>query len=182
MRDQQQQVANFHKHMHVAPKTNWEECEDHQLIMLANMMKEASEAMEKDGRVKCPRLCRIHLMLEELAEFILTDNEVDAFDGMMDLLYVTLGTCDVHSWPASEGFAEVHRSNMTKTPKQGPRLRNKGENYVPPNLEYVLQTFRSAKELVGERKPLTLKERKNRALAKRNNRQPVDGNNTPSEG
>jgi hypothetical protein len=97
------------------------------------------------------RLLRAHLDLEELGEFLIamgTGDEVGALDGITDRLYVLLGTAVVFDWPLEAAFASVHLSNLTKTKKaddeSSPRVRNKGEEFVPPDLGTVLLKHRNA--------------------------------------
>lgn len=93
---------------------------------------------------------RMHLILEEAAElmqaFVETDEEA-VFDALSDLIYVTAGTAAVYDLPLQEGFAEVHRSNMTKEKQKSDpdaeRVRDKGPNYDPPNLKSLLDDRRT---------------------------------------
>jgi phosphoribosyl-ATP pyrophosphohydrolase len=73
----------------------------------------AAYAVTKDQRA-----LRAELMVEELSELLsaMADrDEVDTADGLIDLLYVTFGTCTTFDIPAKPIFDEVHRSNMTKS-------------------------------------------------------------------
>lgn len=85
---------------------------------------------------------RISLLLEELAETIdgiLLGDEIETLDGLADLAFVVFGTACSLDLPLSEAFEEVWRSNMSKAPKtSSPRLRDKGDEYFPPNLAAVL--------------------------------------------
>jgi predicted HAD superfamily Cof-like phosphohydrolase len=92
---------------------------------------------------------RLHLITEELSELVAAlseGNEVDAFDALIDLLYVVLGSGVSMNFPLDEGFLEVHRSNMTKkrkaTDPDGVRVRDKGEAYDPPKLKELLDEYR----------------------------------------
>lgn len=90
---------------------------------------------------------RIHLCLEELTEmadaFILND-EILLADSIADSLYVNLGVGVVYHIPCEEVLQEVHYSNMSKdVRKEGDkRLRNKGDNYSPPNIELAMMQGR----------------------------------------
>jgi hypothetical protein len=92
-----------------------------------------------------PRIRRVELMVEELAETIkamLDCNALEFLDGICDLLYVVFGTIVAFDLPAVEGFDEVQRCNMTKN-KRDPndvRLRNKGSSFESPmpGLERIL--------------------------------------------
>lgn len=87
---------------------------------------------------------RFHLMLEELAELMLHINKGElegTCDGLGDLIYVVIGTAVSYHLPAKEIIEEVCRSNDTKAPrdpKNNARLRNKGDNYSPPNFNKVI--------------------------------------------
>lgn len=62
---------------------------------------------------------RCRFLTEELYEFkyaVDTDNLEDAFDALIDLVYVALGTAHMMNLPWSEGFARVHEANMRKIP------------------------------------------------------------------
>lgn len=84
---------------------------------------------------------RLHLILEEtseLAEAIDQNNPVEFIDAYGDLLYVVLGTGATYGITrVDEIFAEIHRSNMTKTASDDPRVQSKGPDYEPPNLEHL---------------------------------------------
>lgn len=61
---------------------------------------------------------RADFMLEEFQEFLNAcreNNLHDAFDALIDLSYVTLGTAYLMSLPFDQGWDEVHRANMAKT-------------------------------------------------------------------
>jgi hypothetical protein len=106
------------------------------------------------------RVLRTHLMLEELGESLqalAARDERLLFDGLVDLLYVLVGTAVAYDLPLAEGFEEVHASNMTKSRQNtgkgrmcktvqtdgDVRIRDKGPNYVPPDLERVLREYRA---------------------------------------
>lgn len=90
------------------------------------------------------RAYRVYLIFEELAETAeaLADaDEGKLADGIADLHYVTSGTAVTFGLPGDALFDEVHKSNMTKKKrdvKNDPRMRDKGDCYVPPDLESVI--------------------------------------------
>lgn len=99
------------------------------------------------------RALRSHLALEELAEWmqaILENDEQALLDAQADRLYVLFGDAVTFDLPLGEAFAEVHRSNMTKTKQptdpHSQRLRSKGPDYVPPDLKTVLEQHRVLQE------------------------------------
>lgn len=92
---------------------------------------------------------RVSLMIEELGETlqaISNNDETEILDGLVDTLYVIFGTI-IALWGTNAGrlielaFAEVQRSNMTKNvrKKGDPRLRTKGSDYDPPDLDRLLR-------------------------------------------
>jgi predicted HAD superfamily Cof-like phosphohydrolase len=64
-------------------------------------------------------------------------NEQKVADGLADLEYVTVGTAVQLDIPAHEVLAEVHRSNMTKTPldthAKGGKISKEG--WIPPDVD-----------------------------------------------
>jgi hypothetical protein len=87
---------------------------------------------------------RVSLMREELKEYedaAAAGDLVGMYDALLDLLYVTIGSCVSHGFPVDAGFAEVHASNMTKDAIKvhGATSKvSKGPNFRPPNLLAVL--------------------------------------------
>jgi predicted HAD superfamily Cof-like phosphohydrolase len=59
-------------------------------------------------------------------------------DALADIEYVVRGTGLVHGLPTDAVFAEVHRSNMTKTNRPDLCKLVKGPGYQPPNLPPLL--------------------------------------------
>lgn len=60
---------------------------------------------------------RLKFLREELGEFIKAHEKgdlVEAFDGLLDLVYVALGTAHMMALPWNEGWAEVQATNMAK--------------------------------------------------------------------
>lgn len=92
-----------------------------------------------------PEACRFRadLMREELGEYetaCAEGNMVEAYDALIDLLYVTVGSLVSHGFPLAPGFVEVHASNMTKDAIKlmGTTKVQKGPNFRPPDLAKVL--------------------------------------------
>lgn len=84
-----------------------------------------------------PRILRASLMAEELGELIEAmsgQNYVKIADSIADLLYVVLGTAVCYNMDAGALFQTVHDSNMTKQVTTDIRVRDKGPNYVPPDI------------------------------------------------
>jgi len=81
-------------------------------------------------------------MTEELAELVEAMQKQDYMNvakECADLLYVVYGTAFEYGLPIDEVFAEVHRSNMSKTPAldKGGKV-TKGDNYEPADVATVL--------------------------------------------
>ena len=145
-----QAVKSFHYRMGISARqemsTDTEEqfkgANEAMRYVLATM-KSASQLIETQGMlgVADARWLRAHLILEECAEMLdamFSGDKVEALDGAADLIYVVVGTAVQFGWPLEEACAEVHRSNMTKQPLQGPRLRLKGL-YSPADIAKVLE-------------------------------------------
>jgi phosphoribosyl-ATP pyrophosphohydrolase len=94
---------------------------------------------------------RRRLILEEARELIdaLANKDIrQVADGCADLLYVTFGTALAFGIPMDRIFAEVHRSNMTKSYEKKGGKSVKGPDFRPPDFEQIL--FKSdRKEVVG---------------------------------
>jgi NTP pyrophosphatase (non-canonical NTP hydrolase) len=85
------------------------------------------------------RLKLMHEELSELEEGLNTNDIVKIADGIADLLYVVFGTAVSYNIPIEEIFAEVHRSNMTKTgPTNDFGKTLKGAEWEPPNIREIL--------------------------------------------
>ena len=82
----------------------------------------------------------------EYNEAIINDNIIKVFDSCLDGLYVIYGTLISHGLHhiAEEGFAEVHRSNMTKVWPDGTIHKDSGgktikpPNFAPPDLGAII--------------------------------------------
>ena len=111
----------------------------------------------------CRRSLRMNLISEEVEElglalgcyrpmrdtkwancFTADVDEEGVVDALCDLLYVTFGTAVEMGVPLERFYAEVHRSNMTKTPgnlrEDGKIL--KGPEYEPPRLDLMLERLK----------------------------------------
>ena len=111
------------------------------LLELATAMEEMMKTCED------PRLARTQLMVEELGEAIqglANCDELETLDGLADLAFVTMGTAIAFGLPLPQAVDEVCTSNLTKAKrsKEDIRLRDKGPNYVPPNMKRILALHR----------------------------------------
>lgn len=142
-------VRAFHDKLNVSPDQPWNDGNMNEARAAGEHLLRIAKALEPDVAAGNIHSLRAHLMIEELGETLTAACEVDAFDGLCDLLYVLFGTALVYDWPLEQGFAEVHRSNMTKE-KQiddelSNRVRDKGEGYQPPSLEVILRAYREGR-------------------------------------
>lgn len=90
---------------------------------------------------------RCNLIEEEYDEFKQAAQRgdlVEAIDGLMDLLYVTVGTCVSMGFDIEPFFNEVHRSNMSKVWPDGKIHKRedgktiKPDTYSPANISGIL--------------------------------------------
>lgn len=75
---------------------------------------------------------RIKFLQEEVWEFISAykdKNVVDAFDALIDLVYVALGTARMMNLPWDEGWKIVHAANMSKLRVERKELSSRGSIY-----------------------------------------------------
>lgn len=93
---------------------------------------------------------RYNLITEEATELLEGEDATNQLDAFLDLLYVVLGTgveMGLSYEQVTEGFDEVHRSNMSKLDKDGkPTYREDGKLLKP-------DTYKKP-DLVGIFKPL----------------------------
>ena len=89
------------------------------------------------------RFLRARLVVEEATEFMEACNLADMnliADSLCDLLVVAFGSAVAFGIDLEPLFAEVHRSNMTKTSSKdaGGKIK-KGKEYSPPELNSILK-------------------------------------------
>ena len=158
VKSEQDRVADFHHLINNQVGGRLAYCADGELskklLVLSERLLADSENMlfifKETGD---QRALRMHLILGELSELMeakANRDEIETFDALIDLMYVTLGTGVAFDLPLHLGFDDVHRSNMTKqVQSQDPdkeRCRDKGPNYVPPNLQAVLADYRGDRD------------------------------------
>jgi hypothetical protein len=87
-------------------------------------------------------------MDEEANETLFAETPVEVLDGIVDQLYVLLGTIHTYGFSYEQitgAFARVHANNMTKVQPDGTVLRNvegkiiKPEGFEPVDLSQVLE-------------------------------------------
>jgi predicted HAD superfamily Cof-like phosphohydrolase len=140
LREQINDVREFHEHMKIETGHPWPEKTNANLISIAtDLLCLSTDLMDEYKRTKDVRFLRMHLIVEEsgeLCESLARTNKVETLDALADLCYVVFGTAAVYDLPLPEAFEEVHRSNMTKRPSDQ-RCSDK-TGFVPPNLEALL--------------------------------------------
>lgn len=93
---------------------------------------------------------RLKFIYEEFTEFVDANTAGDlagAFDALIDMVYVILGTAHLMALPWEEGWDEVHRANMSKVRATNPSQSTRGtaydvikpDGFIPPDLKAVLE-------------------------------------------
>jgi predicted HAD superfamily Cof-like phosphohydrolase len=75
---------------------------------------------------------RIQFLLEEVLEYkeaVEEGNLEKAFDSLIDLVYVAIGTAYLQGLPFVEGWERVHRANMAKVRAERPSDSARGTAY-----------------------------------------------------
>jgi hypothetical protein len=75
--------------------------------------------------------------MDELSDAINADDIVEIADACADIIYLAYGMAIIHGVDLDEVLAEVHRSNLTKTPTGGGSIL-KGVSFEKPDLVTVL--------------------------------------------
>lgn len=82
---------------------------------------------------------REKFLREELNEYIAAQNNADALDALVDLVYVALGTAYLAGWDFAEAWRRVHAANMAKIPPAPGELKiRKPEGWQPPDLSNLV--------------------------------------------
>jgi len=116
-------------------------------MILAYQASAMFELAIEDAKRGDRRLWRVHLMLEELSELVLSmkeNNEVDCADAIGDLIYTVAGTAVTLGLPMQTVFVEIQRSNMTKVGKGATAA--KGGKYSPPDIQHAIDYGRVNEE------------------------------------
>lgn len=86
------------------------------------------------------RLAKLSEEVGEMATAAAADDEYEIADALVDIVYVALVTAAKRGHPFSKLWADVHKSNMTKTPKGvGKFGASKGEGFIPANTKAIMQ-------------------------------------------
>ena len=110
------------------------------LILTISQKLEDTLAETKSSAVR-----RAQLMTEELGEALeglANQDEEKLLDGLADSIFVNIGTAESYGLPIYEALIEVCNSNLTKAARNESdlRLRDKGDNYVAPDLKAILRS------------------------------------------
>ena len=98
------------------------------------------------------RKLRRWLLMEEYSEYgsaELFNDIVEIADALGDMVYVIYGTALRYGIDLDAVLEEIHRSNMTKTANPDGGKVQKGEDFVPPDIQGVLDR----QYLLGESDP-----------------------------
>lgn len=96
------------------------------------------------------RSLRMRLLREEFEEYMKAEAEgdiVEVADGLIDMVYVAVGTGLTYGLPMVPLWNEVQRANMAKFPGGVARFRPDGkiikpEGWTPPEIGKVLDLFK----------------------------------------
>ncbi len=96
----------------------------------------------------CPtESLRVRLMISELSELVAAmanEDLVGIADGIVDLLYIVIGTGIAYGIPMKKVFDQIHANNMTKVGPGGNVNKDfsgkimKPEDYKPVDLSWIL--------------------------------------------
>ena len=145
MTDVEEAVRQFQNHVG-APTPTWPEISDDNKLTIRNLgqlLKQMSACRKDEFKRNNQQIdLRLELILEELGETLiaLADNDKEAtLDGLVDTVYVVVGTATQFGLPFSRAFDLVHASNMTKSSAAARHAgdKGKGPNYVPANLKQL---------------------------------------------
>lgn len=110
----------------------------HVATLLHEIVSQYQDLACKERNAHLYRLLGLVEEVGELADAMVSRDEVEAADAMGDICYWAIGCAVQWGWNAGAIFDEIHRSNMTKQLKD-PRMREKGDSYVPPDILKVLR-------------------------------------------
>lgn len=147
-------IQDFHVKFELAYEGKARELEpDMGLFRIGFLIEELAEYTQNSGYVNLARsLNELHEHIKNQSRWII--KQVDGgrsleqqFDGLIDLVYVALGTAHLHGFEFNEGWRRVHDANMAKV-----RVENaadsarkskfdvvKPKGWVPPKLSDLLE-------------------------------------------
>ena len=110
--------------------------------MMADADEFAETYMLGDGmsdKFLFARLAKLSEEVGEMATAAAADDEYEIADALVDIVYVALVTAAKRGHPFSKLWADVHKSNMTKTPKGvGKFGASKGEGFIPARTKDIM--------------------------------------------
>ncbi len=107
----QEQVTEFHKAFGVPVNETAQLIDRERMLLRAKLiMEETSETIAAMGMSEWQDT----ESKMQVSDFCGTPNLVEIADGLMDLLYVTVGACIEFGIDVEKGFNCVHKSNMSK--------------------------------------------------------------------
>lgn len=110
--------------------------------MMADANEFAETYMLGDGmsdKFLFARLAKLSEEVGEMATAAAADDEYEIADALVDIVYVALVTAAKRGHPFSKLWADVHKSNMTKTPKgHGKFGASKGEGFIPARTKDIM--------------------------------------------
>ena len=110
------------------------------------MIKAGQDCPDKptlpNDTVKALRVSLIQEEFNELKQGLYTNDLVEVYDALLDIMVVTIGTAVALGLVLQPGWQEVHRSNMSKF-IDGHRREDgkwiKGPSYSPANLKPIIE-------------------------------------------
>lgn len=92
------------------------------------------------------KILHLHEELAEIEQAIIEHDLAKTFDGLVDLVYVSLGLACMMNLPFNEGFALVHAANMKKIRARTPCQSKRGnlfdvykpKGWLAPDLKALL--------------------------------------------
>jgi len=156
MHDAQTKVAEFHRAFGLlaGERPALLDCLPKPAVAAAGEVRRLADRCRQTGESRDGLCARLALALEELAEWAeahAAGDLVAAADAWGDRAYVLLGDAVAAGLPAEAIFAEVHRSNMTKTAAKNVSGKPaKGDRFEPPQLKAFVHSTAPTTRHVGQ--------------------------------
>lgn len=141
-------IIRFHRKFDLeytdGPRPQLPGAADARLAEITQMLRRLDEVVKLLQTPENLQVFRTRFMIEELTEYVdavARGSAADAFDALIDLVYVALGTAYLHGFPFNSGWRRVQDANMEKvrgdavTSKRGSTHDVvKPEGWQPPDL------------------------------------------------
>lgn len=119
------------------------------LAQYPNIRSQAAAFVYKHKITPDDLVIQQRMLAEEVKEYMEAGTETEQLDALIDIMYVLMVMINLHDFPFYTAWAEVARSNMTKS--LGERGKGKyggtvikGKDYVEPrNLKEIIEEWRS---------------------------------------